>query len=383
MSGARRWFGRAGLAAAACVAVPACVELLVQLAGDPRYERIDQQIEALPAYWKLAQEQLYVLDDRALRFRLRPGFRATVDGVEYRVNALGLRGPEVAREKPAGTCRVLLVGDSYAFGLGVAEEAGIAAQLEGVLNEQLAQRGAAGGAGEAAGAGGTAAGGRDAAGGGDETPATNVEVVNLGVPAYQTEQERLLLERVGFALEPDLVVLLYFANDKLPSALTWAPALNVLYHDDVPLPYAWKPVLARSFLYSLAARIEARRRFERGDYDSRGATHWPLTMRRLERFAADCAGRGVPFVLAAIPEMASTRELLDETTEMHRDHAAVVAFARERGWPLVDLGAGLLGKVKAFEKLFLSLDPVDTHFNPRGCRLTAELLAATALPLLP
>ena len=347
MSGGRgsgRAWKRAGLAAAATLLTPLLVEGTIQLLGDPRYARIDEQLDELSAYWRLAKQGLLTLDDRDLRYRLAPGFRAEVAGVEYRVNELGLRGPDLAPSKPAGTKRVVLVGDSYAFGLGVAEQEGIAAQLQTLL--------------------------------------PGSEVVNLGVPGYQTRQEHLLLQRVGFPLEPDLVVLLYFANDKEKNGLTWAPALHVLYHDDLPLPYSWKPFLAQSFLYAMVAKLDAARRYERGDYDARGATHWPLTAERIEALAADCAARGVPFVLAAIPEMSSTAELLDPNHEVSTDHAAVLALAARHDWPCVDLRAGMLGKVKAFEKLFLSLDPIDTHYNARGCRLAAELIAPVAAPLL-
>ncbi|MSR46229.1 MAG: hypothetical protein EXS13_04045 [Planctomycetes bacterium] len=342
----RRRFGRLALAAAATIATPLWVEAVIHLAGDPRYAKIDEQLAQGAAYWGLAKAGFLTLDDRALRFRPTPGFRATIAGVDYRINALGLRGPEIAATKPAGTRRVLLLGDSYAFGLGLPEGEAIAAQLEQALN-------------------------------GDTTSAsaTRVEVVNSGVPAYQTEQERLLLERVGFGLEPEVVVLLYFANDKLPASLTWAPALNTLYHDELPVPYPWKPQLARSFLYAVVAKLDAARRNERGDYDSRGATHWPLTVQRIEAIAAACAARGVRFVLAAVPEMPSTRELLDPAHESAKDHAAVLALAAQNNWPCVDLCAGMLGKVKAFEKVWLSLNPIDTHYNAKGARFAAELIA--------
>jgi len=344
LSGRPRWRRRLLLALAATFGVPLLVETTIQLVGDPRYARIAEQAAAGAPYWGLARAGLYEVADEALRFRLAPGFRATIGGVDYRVNAHGLRGPAVATPKPAGARRVLLLGDSYAFGLGLTEDAAIPAQLERALAA----------AGDAA-----------------------VEVVNGGVPAYQTEQERLLLERVGFALEPDVVVLLYFANDKLPAPLTWAPAIATLYHDELPLPHRWKPLLARSFLYALVAKADATRRGERGEYDSRGPRHWPVTVTRLDAIAAACAARRIPLVLAAVPEMPSTRELLDPAHESAQDHAAVLALAAERGWPCVDLLAGMRDKLKGkgFEKVWLSLDPVDTHYNAKGCAFAAELIA--------
>ena len=60
-------------------------------------------------------------DDPRLRFELRPGGVARAE-VEYRVNELGLRGPETTREKPPGVRRIALLGDSIAFGYWVADE---------------------------------------------------------------------------------------------------------------------------------------------------------------------------------------------------------------------------------------------------------------------
>src|SRR5215831_18680771 len=54
-------------------------------------------------------------DDPRLRFELRPGGLARGE-VEYRVNELGLRGPETTLEKPPGVRRVAVLGDSIAFG---------------------------------------------------------------------------------------------------------------------------------------------------------------------------------------------------------------------------------------------------------------------------
>src|SRR5207248_613583 len=41
---------------------------------------------------------------------------------EFRTNRLGLRGPDLSFEKPAGTFRIVVLGDSFVAGYGVAEE---------------------------------------------------------------------------------------------------------------------------------------------------------------------------------------------------------------------------------------------------------------------
>ena len=119
-------------------------------------------------------------DDPRLRFELRPGGVAQAE-VEYRVNALGLRGPETTLEKPPGVRRVAVLGDSIAFGYWVADERGFARQLEAEL--------------------------RAVPGGG------RIEVLNFGVPGYNLEQEIETLRTKALAFAPDLVVVLFCLND--------------------------------------------------------------------------------------------------------------------------------------------------------------------------
>lgn len=57
-------------------------------------------------------------EDPVLGFAYEPG-GAVAGGV---VNSLGLRGPVPPQEKPAGTRRILYVGDSTAFGFGVPDD---------------------------------------------------------------------------------------------------------------------------------------------------------------------------------------------------------------------------------------------------------------------
>ncbi len=116
----------------------------------------------------------------------RPGVSGWLRTREFtsfvKFNAQGLRGPEVAVPKPAGTLRVLVLGDSVVEGAQVAQEATVAALLAREL-EALETSG-------------------------------RIETVNAGVAGFGTAQQLLFLEREGAALQPDLVVLVFtIAND--------------------------------------------------------------------------------------------------------------------------------------------------------------------------
>jgi len=93
-------------------------------------------------------------------------------GAKATINDLGLRGEKPRVPRPRGRERVMITGDSSFFGHGVADDETPAVLLGRAL------RGA----------------GIDA------------DTVNAAVPGYSTEQTRLLLDEVGWSLEPSLVV---------------------------------------------------------------------------------------------------------------------------------------------------------------------------------
>jgi hypothetical protein len=108
---------------------------------------------------------------------LRPGYRNPA----VQTNSFGLRSPEVAVPKPAGTFRVLLLGDSFTFGLRVADEQVFARQLEHQLRERYH---------------------RD-----------SIEVVNAGVLSYCPLLEYLQYRHYLHVLEPDVVILNFDMSD--------------------------------------------------------------------------------------------------------------------------------------------------------------------------
>jgi hypothetical protein len=126
-------------------------------------------------------------------WRLRPGIRLSMPHGRITVGADGHRA--MPRPGPAGRRRLVSLGDSVAFGLDVDDEATLAAQLQ-----RLEPR---------------------------------LEVMDLSVPGYGTDQELLELEREGLTLGPAVVLLNFcVANDLVDNAL---PAF--LYDGVHPKPY--------------------------------------------------------------------------------------------------------------------------------------------------
>jgi len=174
----------AAASALAVVAVLAGAEWLVRRAN-PRYlERISLD--------DLAYLHTY---SPVYGWTPRPSFRHTLAGSETTINRLGYRGREVTRAREAGRPRVVMLGDSITFGYGVRDDETFSAVME--------------------------------------TLAPPLEVVNLGVQGYGTDQELLKLEREGLAYAPDVVVLnVCLANDLLDNA-----AARSIYDGVYPKPY--------------------------------------------------------------------------------------------------------------------------------------------------
>ena len=115
-----------------------------------------------------------------LPYLLRPGVETRVFDTPVRVNRLGLRGPEAETRPRTGVHRVLVLGDSVVFGLGLAEDEAVPA----VLGRRL-----------------------------DAANAGAYEVLNGGVPGYDAVAEARQLEAWGLALEPEIVVVGTSLND--------------------------------------------------------------------------------------------------------------------------------------------------------------------------
>lgn len=118
--------------------------------------------------------------NKEIIYELKPGFNGLYAGVPISINSYGLRGREFPNQKTNSTFRVIVVGDSIAFGQGVRRGETLADQLEKQLQPYL------------------------------DLP---VEVLNCGVPGYNTRQEyNRFMELVPF-LKPQVVLLVYYHND--------------------------------------------------------------------------------------------------------------------------------------------------------------------------
>lgn len=167
---------------------------------------------------------------RVLGWELTPGARVRHThpdyDVVYTVNADGYRGTAAPLRPPAGQSRVVVLGDSFTFGLG-ADDADIFTE---VLNRRAAPERL---------------------------------FLNFAVPGTSTDQQLLLAEDRAFAVKPDLVVLVvYLGNDLIDNTLAYPLQADVakpyfaltddgtLALRNVPVPRERKPPDLQSITFS-------------------------------------------------------------------------------------------------------------------------------------
>jgi lysophospholipase L1-like esterase len=280
----------------------------------------------------------------------RPGIRQVDAGVVTTINAHGYRG-EALPEAKSGKRRIVVIGDSVAFGLYVQDSDTFAAALQA---------------------------GRD-----------DVEVANLAVQGYGPGQELTKLEREGLPLRPDVVVVATCLSNDLADALL--PAF--LYDGIHPKPYhriedgalvrydAHLRLTARarlavflrrhSRLIALLRAPSAPEASEAIDWGSRKrralkdeAAALELTAELLATMAARGRDAGAQFVVLAFPD----REEWDGLTRWRRRLARSPAM---RDVKLVDMALRFRDAGLDYDDF--ALDRIG-HLSPRGHRETAHIL---------
>jgi hypothetical protein len=290
--------------------------------------------------------------------------------------------------KPRDTRRVLILGDSFVFGVGL--DAG--ERFSDVLGRAL--------------------------------PA-DVEVINAGVPGWGTDQEMLFYESSLRRLQPDVVVLTFLGQNDVVNNGLRGPLIEVgtkprfvcegdLLRMEPPTPPARLSFAAKSkrILRKSRLLLFIKRRFDMREYqhhaveDPRFVTHgyeanrhlshwsvydvrggeaidgaWCVTERLLERLAADCREDSAELVVLAFPSQVEVDEpwrdeMMKRTgvdpanMDFALPYRRLAAFCAARGieyhYPIDEFHAAAPKEPLYFEH--------DAHPNVAANALAAELL---------
>lgn len=134
-------------------------------------------------FWKASMVIHKPSEDAGLIYELVPEAETVREGVRIKINAAGFRDDEFPEEIPETSQRIVVLGDSVAWGWGVPMEQAFPQVLERLLSHRVPV---------------------------DQSPPV---VYNLAVDGYSTKQELRLLGTQGLPLQPDLVIISYVLND--------------------------------------------------------------------------------------------------------------------------------------------------------------------------
>ena len=252
-------------------------------------------------------------------------------------NAWGLRSGPVS---DADTTRLLILGDSYAFGWGVAADS----SFSEILGREL-----------------------------------GVEVVNGAIPGFSIYQQVRMFDFVTARTEVDAVLAtISLANDAIDEEriMRFAPDHLAEFHYGLRDPDSFTArVIRASRILTLVDERTTDVQFGLKNARGKGGD---LALDSLHEIAARCRERGLPLVWLVVPRAGEVRgggvrtRLLNQQTARLRDH--FLRATGEYGSPGFDL-LPVLTEAQRGGECYL---PHDAHWNERGHRA----VAATVLPVL-
>jgi hypothetical protein len=259
--------------------------------------------------------------EEPIGYRNRPNLNGNYFGVPVTINSLGMRDREVSHNDD-GEFRILFMGDSLPFGVGVRYEDSLPYRLEEVLNSR--RRG---------------------------NPYFHYRTLNMGVISYNTEQELIQLEQVGLLLKPRLAVLVYSDNDIEPKMFIFNKRRKWYLN-------LGQRSYAVSLIYTLAQNIS--KRVSVPDRDDRTmkeyyTERWKYVDNSFHEINALLRSKGVPFVLFTTEKKGFIFDLLKNS-------------AKREGFPLVTLD--YRQDLMKFRNSY-----IDAHPNKAGNEFLAGLIA--------
>jgi lysophospholipase L1-like esterase len=324
--------------------------------------------------------------------------RPNVSGVHagfnsgFTTNEQGLRGADshFIVPKPVGVKRVVVLGDSFAWGYGVEDDE--------IFTEILERR------------------------------LSGVEVVNLGVISFDLRDEFAYLKREGMRYEPDAVLLAVCHNDirlheedatAKPVALShplqveptiqyaglaagMRPVKEFLSEHSYTFAFAQQAVNSSKTLTKAAVWLGVKEEYagiELLDASLHASLieYQPQVQKAFEQYQADLLEiaaylreRDIKLLVALIPPLqAVDPEQLDasiaytvydrEDFDMNKLSQFISEMAVTQGFEIVDAMEAVKGRAANSEKLYL---PRDMHFNAAGHRVFADAILPVLMRML-
>lgn len=305
--------------------------------------------------------------------------------VPYRIktNSIGLRGPEINRNKAKGTYRIITIGDSITAGFFVDNEAMWQTSLQKILTEQYKKP---------------------------------TEVVNCALGGGSIGWELALLKTYGIPLKPDIVILTFVTNDisdildKPISQLADSDAYIMVPKNDKELTrFVLTKIAIGEAFYDIFLRIkspsyrdsirESKKKSGDSRYAIEGGDQYAKNARDyMNRFSqTDGLLLGDSFSSKTLSALSNYTELLSQFSKVCEQNGSKLLFVYFPAYPQIysektsllinktlrticdERGIDFLDLTDGFKKRgrnqVLHLAPLDYHLNPKGNEVFAELVA--------
>ncbi len=288
----------------------------------------------------------------------RPGVYGLFETHPDRVNSLGMRGPEIPKNKPKNQTRVLVVGDSIAVGYLLPRGDTPVDHLNRVAQSRH--------------------------------PKSDILFMNGACAGYMTWQQFDFLRNEGMKTQPDVMILVYCINDMLELIDLPEGAISGVPDPEPPprINYPSGLVRAATTIFDdwRLARIRDSHLWARSDplanpdngldlqqhfYEQPPrpavARAWERACRELDLVDEFCREQKLPWLLVAFP----TTHMLDGEVSLD-GFAPLKKWAESRSVPYHDLAPDFARTLAGRPAGTFFMDPI--HPNSEGCRLMASVL---------
>jgi hypothetical protein len=286
-------------------------------------------LEVILRAWRPEHLKLFPRYHEAVRYgeytlrRTRPGsefVHTSMDGRwRFKVDRNGFRSDyDISRERKAGVARILVLGDSQAFGYENHHADTLPLRLEAELR----------------------------------SAGVEAEAINSGVSGFGTAEQLIFLENYGLSFQPDMVVLMFFKNDYSDNVrsglfhlhddelrdgvMAYAPGTAILYYINDFASLRW--LSENSYLYSFVfntvwntAKSISYAKAEGPSLEIAAGVGVPpqhqkaLTAALISRLAAQLAERSIPLAIIDIPDIAADGDLRQFVTSITPDQTEFFA----------------------------------------------------------
>lgn len=248
-------------------------------------------------------------------------------GGQSHINAQGIRDDQDIGPKTPGEKRLLVLGDSVTFGALATTAEAFPAQIGQCLRSS----------------------------------GISWRVLNGGVTAYDPSQEADWLELFGWSLEPDVLAVVFCANDMNTARRSQsdvrrdAGGLSQWLTDHSLIAYRLQRLIWGSMARLGLAGVN--KVPANSASDKARPVGWPFVEHEYRRIDAAARGRKVPVILMVFPtlEDADGHGKSETSQRLH-------AISRKLGWNIIDLAPAFAGDDAT--NLYLPGDPV--HPNAQG-----------------